>query len=76
MAVQQANGRLVHHRCGYPLLARVLGRFEWGNAVVVEYRDGRPAVDSMLLYSCPGCGGELKLWWQDRGEQESNREAT
>ncbi len=34
-----------------------------GDALVVEYRDGRPGVVSLPLYHCPQCGKPLRLWW-------------
>jgi len=55
--------KLVHHRCGSPFLTQVIGRFSWTPAIVVEYRDGRPGIESIPLYHCPRCQGELKLWW-------------
>lgn len=67
--------KLVHHRCGYPFLTQVIGRFSWTSAIVVEYRDGRSGIESIPLYHCPCCQGELKLWWdgpdmQDDGVDE------
>jgi len=75
-AVQQQHGRLVHHRCGYPLVAFVGERLEWSGMVVVSYRDGRRGVDSLFVYHCPDCGGELKLWWHDHQERGGGDEQT
>jgi len=55
--------KLVHHRCGYPFLTQIIGRFSWTDAIVIEYRDGRPGMVSIPLYHCPCCHLELKLWW-------------
>lgn len=63
MTVEQDTPKLVHHRCGYPFLTRVIGRFGYSPALVVEYRDGRPGVNSIPLYHCPRCCQELRLWW-------------
>ena len=63
MAVEHDTPKLVHHRCGYPFLTRVIGRFSSSPALVVEYRDGRPSVNSIPLYHCPRCSQELRLWW-------------
>lgn len=66
------DGRMrkqVHHSCGYPLQAGVLGRFESvvggatvqvGAAVVVNYR----GLDGVLTWVCPRCGKPLKMWWR------------
>lgn len=59
------------HRCGYQLWAVVLDRL--GAHVVVNFRDG--SCDGMVVFLCPGCGGELQLWWKDaewRGEPWPN----
>lgn len=72
MAVEHDTPKLVHHRCGYPFLTRVIGRFNYSSALVVEYRDGRPGVNSIPLYHCPRCSQELRLWWDGPDEQESS----
>jgi len=72
VAVEQDTPKLVHHRCGYPFLTRVLGRFNYCTALVVEYRDGRPGVNSIPLYHCPRCRQELRLWWDGPQRQESD----
>lgn len=64
MAVEHDNRKVVHHRCGYPFLASVIDRFRHRPALVVEYRDGRPGVNSIPLYHCPRCAQELRLWWE------------
>ena len=53
------HGKMVRHGCGYRLSTRVIGVLEWGDEVVVEYRDEAELVVSM----CPGCSQPLKLWW-------------
>lgn len=69
----QEDGKRVRHSCGYPLLVRVLHQFELvrdGSVisyegrgdVVVEYRD-----KGFLVWMCPQCFGELKLWWDSNG---------
>jgi hypothetical protein len=57
----ETGGKLWRHGCGYPLRATVRGRV--GDAVVVEYRDGRVGGVSLPLYHCPKCGKPLSLWW-------------
>ena len=70
----QGNGKLVHHSCGYPLQVRVLHQFEalpsgsvvsqeGKGDVVVEYRD-----KGFLVWMCPQCFGELRLWWDSNGQ--------
>ncbi len=54
------QGKVIRHRCGYPLRVAQCG-FVTEDAVVVGYRE--VAQFSLLLYHCPGCGEELQLWW-------------
>lgn len=68
-------GKLVHHRCGYPLWSQELTRFDGslcqamgvarpeGIDVLVGYRDAGPGQRPMQVFCCPGCGKPLKLWW-------------
>jgi len=63
MEVSQ-QGKLVHHRCGYPLWAVVLERFN--GVTVVNYRDQGP--QGLIVFVCPGCGCPLQLWWQVPGQ--------
>jgi hypothetical protein len=76
-AVQVGSEKLVHHRCGYPLRARVIDVLEWcpawrtaytPPAVVVNYRDTKGHV----VFLCPKCGKLLQLWWEleDSHEEE------
>jgi hypothetical protein len=68
--------KVVHHRCGYALLAVVVDRFEahefeWcagqeTASVVVNYRD---PVSRLIVFFCPGCGKWLKLWWEVGGKE-------
>jgi hypothetical protein len=58
------GGKLVHHRCGYPLWVVVLERFN--GATVVSYRDQSPL--GLLVFMCPRCGGALQLWWEVPGQ--------
>ena len=60
------GGKVVRHRCGYPLSTRLIGAAEWMGQVVVEYRDGGGM--GPVVYLCPGCGKPLKLWWPVPGE--------
>ena len=55
------GGKVVRHRCGYALWTRVVGSVEWAGQIVVEYRDGGGM--GLVVYACPRCGKELKLWW-------------
>lgn len=57
----ETGGKLWRHGCGYPLWATVRGRV--GDAVVVEYREGRTGVMSLPLYHYSRCGKLLRLWW-------------
>jgi hypothetical protein len=54
------EGKVIRHRCGYPLRIASLG-FVGDEAVVVIYREA--AHFSLPLYHCPNCGEELRLWW-------------
>ncbi len=74
--VRIGSQRVVRHRCGYPLLAKVIDVFEWcpawrtayvPPAVVVNYRDR----SGQVVFLCPGCGISLQLWWDlEEGHQE------
>ena len=50
--------KLVHHKCGYPLLVEVLSRFP--DSVVVNYRE---CETPFIVHMCPRCFGALQLWW-------------
>jgi len=54
------EGKVIRHRCGYPLRIASLG-FVGETAVVVIYREATHF--SLPLYHCPRCGEELRLWW-------------
>ena len=60
----EQGGKLVHHRCGYPLWAVVLERFN--GVTVVNYRDQSPL--GLLVFVCPRCAGALQLWWEVPGQ--------
>lgn len=70
--------KLVHHRCGYPLWAEVLGRFdevrEWetvsspGDCFVVSYRCAEQGVQPIIVSMCPCCRRSLQLWWPVENE--------
>ena len=68
MLISQEGVRLVHHRCHYPLRVKVLSCLEWGNVVVVEYRDRCEGCLDLPLYHCPRCGKELHLWWDENNK--------
>ncbi len=74
----QAQGKMVHHSCGYPLWVRVAHQFEGrgdGSVVsvvgrgdvVVEYRDLSQG-DGLMVWMCPKCSGALSLWWDSNGQ--------
>ncbi len=79
MSEWQERGKMVHHRCGYPLWVRMMDQFEAvgdGSVVaaegvgdvVVEYRD--PSVgNGPMVYICPRCRSVLQLWWESGGKQ-------
>ena len=65
----QAQGKTIHHKCGYPLWVRVAHQFEGvrdGSVVsvvgrgdvVVEYRDLSQG-DGLMVWMCPECYGAL-----------------
>ena len=69
-AMQERPAKAVHHRCGYPLVTKVVKC--WGpslnghaamsaNMVLVGYWD---AETRLPVYVCPGCQKELRVWWQ------------
>ncbi len=73
----QAQGKTVHHTCGYPLWVRVAHQFEGvrdGSVVsvvgrgdvLVEYRDLSKG-DGLMVWMCPECYGVLPLWWDSNG---------
>jgi len=73
----KAQGKTIHHRCGYPLWVRVAHQFEgrgvpppaWVEGrgdVLVEYRDLAQG-DGLMVWMCPRCYGELSLWWDSDG---------
>ena len=78
MAEWQAQGKTVHHSCGYPLWVRVAHQFEGrgdGSVVsdtgrgdvLVEYRD-MVQEDGLIVWMCPKCFGALSLWWDSNGQ--------
>ncbi len=60
----EQDGKLLHHRCGYPLWSVVHERFN--GVMLVNYRDQSPR--GLLIFICPGCGKSLQLWWQVPGQ--------
>ena len=52
--------KLVHHRCGYPLL--VQPALQANSSVLVVYWDVTGT--GIAVFMCPRCYGELKLWWE------------
>ena len=60
----QRLGRIVYHRCGYPLWVCALSRLE--RARCVEYRDANNLDHSLVLFHCPRCQKPLELWWDEQ----------
>ncbi len=63
----ERSRKLVHHTCGYPLLAEVLTRY--ADCVVVNYRQ---CETPFIVHMCPRCFGALRLWWPVSDEQTNN----
>lgn len=71
------EGKLVHHRCGYPLWVRATHQFpaDWSQRlgvvsssegdVLVEYRNGSAL--GIVVFICPDCYEPLQLWWDSQG---------
>jgi hypothetical protein len=76
MMEQQVSGKLVHHKCGHPLLIdgyqefRPLSVFaEPGYVdVLVVYRDMEEE-PPIQVFVCPRCNKPLKLWWRRKKEE-------
>jgi hypothetical protein len=74
------EGKLVHHRCGYPLWSQVAhyyGQAEcdlladrvspidgFRPVVLVSYRDATWAWWPQVVWMCPACGAALQTWWE------------
>ena len=65
--MSERSRKLVHHKCGYPLLVEVLSRFP--DSVVVNYRE---CETPFIVHMCPRCYEALRLWWPVSDEQISN----
>ncbi len=59
-------GKVVHHKCGYPLWSFVMHRFD--ETTLVNYRDGGSG--GFVVFLCPGCGKPLPLWWSVPGQKD------
>lgn len=67
----RSQGKLVHCGCGYPLWVGVLDD-GFAQAIVVSYREAYR--ESVLLYHCPSCGKELRLWWDRPADWHERRQ--